>query len=140
MPVSMGVIRNEHGVFHARRKVPKHLQAAVAEVLGGKKTAQTWLMKSLRTKDRQEAKRNAPPVLMEFDAVLAQAEDRLKERPLRASLSEAEIARMGAYHYATILRLHEGYVKDAPVLEREAREMDAAWAKDTGDDGRAHQN
>jgi hypothetical protein len=29
----MGLIKNEHGVYHVRRKVPKALEAATATVL-----------------------------------------------------------------------------------------------------------
>ena len=54
--------------------MPKTLEQAVAIVLGNGKKRQPWLQRSLRTKDKQEAKRLAPPVLMEFDRVLAQAE------------------------------------------------------------------
>jgi hypothetical protein len=30
----MGLIKNEHGVFHVRRKVPKALEVATARVMG----------------------------------------------------------------------------------------------------------
>jgi hypothetical protein len=30
----MGVSKNEHSVYQARRKVPKHLREAVAKLLG----------------------------------------------------------------------------------------------------------
>jgi hypothetical protein len=34
MRVGMGLIKNEHGVFHVRKKVPKALEAATARVMG----------------------------------------------------------------------------------------------------------
>ena len=34
MRVGMGLIKNEHGVWHVRRKVPKALEAATATVMG----------------------------------------------------------------------------------------------------------
>jgi hypothetical protein len=74
MRVSMSLFRNEHGVWGVRKKVPKKLEDAVATVLGNGKKRQSWLQRSLRTKDRREAQRLAPPVLMEFDRVLANAE------------------------------------------------------------------
>src|SRR5258708_26212012 len=47
----------EHGVWVVRRKVPPHLQEAVACVLDNGKDRQTVLQKSLGTKDRKEAAR-----------------------------------------------------------------------------------
>ena len=38
MIVGMGLIKNEHGVWCARKKVPARLQQAVAKVLGKGKT------------------------------------------------------------------------------------------------------
>jgi hypothetical protein len=32
--IGMGLIKNEHGVYHVRRKVPKGLEEATATVLG----------------------------------------------------------------------------------------------------------
>ena len=57
MYVGMGLIQNEHGVWVVRRKVPPHLQEAVACVLDNGKDRQTFLQKSLGTKDRKEAAR-----------------------------------------------------------------------------------
>ena len=37
MRVLMGLIKNEHGVYCARKKVPAQLQEAVAALLGGNK-------------------------------------------------------------------------------------------------------
>jgi len=85
MRVLMGLIKNEHGVYCARKKVPAQLQEAVAALLGGNKHKQTWLQKSLGTKELREANVRAKPVLMEFDAILARAGDTLKQQPLRAS-------------------------------------------------------
>jgi hypothetical protein len=33
MRVGMGLIKNEHGVYHVRRKVPKSLEAATATMM-----------------------------------------------------------------------------------------------------------
>jgi hypothetical protein len=74
MRVSMSLFQNQHGVWCVRKKVPKALEQAVATVLGNGKKRQPWLQRSLRTKDKQEAKRLAPPILMELDRVLAEAE------------------------------------------------------------------
>lgn len=46
----MGLIKDRHGTYYARKKVPVHLQAAVARVLGGKRRSQVFLKKSLGTK------------------------------------------------------------------------------------------
>jgi hypothetical protein len=100
----MGVQKNEHGVYHARRKVPPKLEEAVAKVLGASKSRVSWLKKSLGTKDAREANIRSKPVLMEFDAILARAEALLEEVPLRTSLSDREIEAIANYHGAFILR------------------------------------
>jgi hypothetical protein len=95
MPFSMGIQKNEHGVYFVRRKVPKGLQEAAAKVLGNGKAGQTFLQKSLETKDSAAAKRKAPAVLMEFDGVLSRARVLAADQPIRANLGQAEIERMG---------------------------------------------
>ena len=86
MRVAMGIIKNEHGVYNLRKKVPKNLTQAVAEVMGSSKPSVSWLKKSLGTKDRKLAKVRAAPILMEFDRILAKAEAQAAERPLRTPL------------------------------------------------------
>ncbi|HWW33599.1 MAG TPA: DUF6538 domain-containing protein, partial [Xanthobacteraceae bacterium] len=93
----MSLFQNEHSVWCVRKKVPKALEQAVATVLGNGKKRQPWLQRSLRTKDKQEAKRLAPPVLMEFDRVLADAEASTAERPLRTTLDPREIERIADF-------------------------------------------
>ena len=77
MRVGMGLIKNEHGVFHVRRKVPeapKGLPEAVARVTGAQKERVSWLKQTLGTKDEKRARVLAKPVMMKFDRILAQAE------------------------------------------------------------------
>jgi hypothetical protein len=100
MLVSMSLKQNEHGVWCVRQKVPERLAAAAAQILGNGKPRQSWLQRSLKTKDRREAKCLAPPVLMEFDRVLAEAEALLVERPARTTLDRREIERMAEFFYA----------------------------------------
>jgi hypothetical protein len=79
----MGVIRDRHGTFCARKTVPekpKGLQAAVARVLDNGKAAQKHLKKSLGTKDAREANIRAKPVLAEFDRIIAKAQALIAER------------------------------------------------------------
>jgi integrase len=127
MRVGMGLIKNEHGVFHVRRKVPKALEVATARVLGGTKERVSWLKKSLATKDAKRAKVLAVPVLMKFNHVLAQAEASLVQHAVRSELTESEIARMAQYHFATVLAeddrqrqagLQEWSSEDRATLER----------------------
>src|SRR5262252_897444 len=112
--VSMSVFRNEYGVYHVRKKVPKKLEGAAATVIGASKERVSWLKRSLKTKDLREAKRLAPPVLMEFDRILSEAEALIAERPLRTSLDRREIDRIADFFYAHELaadqeeRLHGG--------------------------------
>jgi hypothetical protein len=86
----MGLLRNKHGVYYVRKKVPKQLEHAVARVLGEGKERRTILKKSLRTKELQEAKRKAPAVLMQFDSLSAHAQRRLdRDRPDRDEAQSA---------------------------------------------------
>src|SRR6195256_974553 len=100
MRVGMGLIKNEHGVFHVRRKVPKSLEAATARVMGVPKERVSWLKETLGTKDEKQAKVLAKPIMMKFDRILAQAEALLVEHPVRTELTEAEIKRISDYFYA----------------------------------------
>jgi integrase len=103
MRAIMGLIKNSHGVYHVRKKVPKRLEEATARILGKPKSRQTWLKRSLGAKDLATANKLAKPVLIEFDRTLERAEELLKEQPRRATLSRVEITRMAEYHYATLL-------------------------------------
>jgi hypothetical protein len=107
MPISMSVIQNEHGVFVVRKKVPKKLEEVTAVVTGASKPRVAFLQRSLRTKDKREARRLAPPVLMEFDRVLAKAEALLMERPLRSELDPREIERIATYDEDTVFVLDD---------------------------------
>jgi integrase len=107
MRVGMGLIKNEHGVFHVRRKVPKGLEAATARAMGVPKERVSWLKETLGTKDEKRAKVLAKPVMMKFDRILAQAEALLVEHPVRTELTEAEIKRIADYFYALQLGADE---------------------------------
>ena len=108
----MGLSKNRHGTYYAVKKVPAHLQEAVADVLDNGKPRQVWLKRSLGTKDRSEANRRVKVVQIEFDRTLERAKGLLVERPIRDSLSDAEIKRIAEYHFAELL--HGGPVrKDA---------------------------
>jgi hypothetical protein len=91
-------------VWCVRKRVPARLQEAVARVQGAARGKQSWLKKSLRTKDKERAKVLAKPVMIEFDRVLAQAEALLIEHPVRTSLAESEIKQISDYFFA--LQLH----------------------------------
>ena len=107
MPISMSVIQNEHGVFVVRKKVPKKLEEAAAVVTAASKPRVAFLQRSLRTKDKREARRLAPPVLMEFERVLAEAEALLMERPMRSELDLREIERIASFFYVSELAADE---------------------------------
>jgi hypothetical protein len=112
MLVSMSLKQNEHGVWCVRKKVPERLAIATAQILGNGKPRQSWLQRSLKTKDRREAKRLAPPVLMEFDRVLAEAEALLVEAPVRTTLDRSEIERIAAFFYANELAADDEYRRE----------------------------
>ena len=92
----MGLIKNDYGVWHVRQRVPEALREAVARVMGSPKERVSWLKKTLGTKDEKRAKVLAKPVMMEFDRIIARAETQLKERPLRTTISDIEIKRIGS--------------------------------------------
>jgi hypothetical protein len=126
----MGLSKNRHGTYYAVKKVPAHLQEAVAEVLNNGKPRQVWLKRSLGTKDRSEANRRVKVVQIEFDRTLERAKGVLVERPIRDSLSEAEIKRIVDYHFAAMLHLEdtetrEGTGRDA-FMQSIASQLDAA--------------
>jgi hypothetical protein len=100
MRLLMGISKNRHGTYYAIKQVPTHLQEAVARVLDNGKARQSWLKRSLGTKDAERANRLAKPVLIEFDRTLDRARALVAERPLRASLSPVELKRIVEYHYA----------------------------------------
>jgi hypothetical protein len=66
MYVSMCLIKDRYGTWIVRKKVPEHLQEAVARVLDNSKERQAYLQKSTGTKDKREATRLAPAILVEF--------------------------------------------------------------------------
>ena len=113
----MGILKNKHGVYYVRKKVPKGLEQAVARAIESPQPSLSWLKRSLRTKDAREANVRAKPVLIEFDRVLAEAV-RLKEAtPLRTDLSEQEIARLADYQFAFMLDEDEDVRRDGTGSE-----------------------
>jgi integrase len=128
--VGMGLIKNEHGVYHVRRKVPKALEEAAATVMGVSKTRVSWLKETLGTKDEKQAKIRAKPVMMKFDGILAKAEALLVEHPVRTELTEAEIKLIADNFYAYTLRgdedLRADGVGDDPVFADIHRQLTEA--------------
>ena len=130
MRVGMGLIKNEHGVWHVRRKVPKSLEAATARVMDVPKDRVSWLKETLGTKDEKRAKVLAKPVMMKFDRILAQAEALLVEHPVRTELTEAEIKQIADYFYAHELvadeEIREGGVGSDPGFASIHRQLTEA--------------
>ena len=62
MPFGMGLNKNRNGAYEARKKVPQHLEEAVARVLDNGKPKQVWLKRTLATKDHTEAKRRVKAI------------------------------------------------------------------------------
>jgi integrase len=107
MRALMGLIKDRHGTYYARQKVPERLQEAVASILDNGKHKQVWLKRSLGTKVLPKANVRAKPVLMQFDQIIARAEDHLKEWPVRSSLSDIEIKRITDFFLARALAVDE---------------------------------
>lgn len=122
----MGLLKDRHGTYYARQRVPQGLQEAVARILNKGKVKQVWLKRSLGTKKVGEANVRAKPVLMEFDRIIAQAKAAVKARPIRTSLSATEIKRMADYSYAHALALHDKFMREAPSEELAFRQLEEA--------------
>jgi integrase len=129
MRALMGLIKNRHGTYVARKHVPPDLQAAVARQLQTGKPKQAFLQRSLATKSLTEANVRAKPVLMEFDRILSDARASVKAQPRpqkRERLTQVEIDRVADYAYALELyrdqQLREGgqqYLKRGLAWEGE---------------------
>lgn len=110
MRALMNLIKDRHGTYHAQRKVPERIQAAVASVLGQGKARQVFLKRSLGTKDVKLANKRATLVLHEFDQIFSKAEAQVVEAPpqaRRTSLNSAEIRLVADYIYAKLMREDE---------------------------------
>jgi len=81
MRLLMGISKNRHGTYYAIKKVPAHLQEAVARVLNNGKPRHVWLKRSLATKGTIEANRRVKAVEIDFDCTLEDAKELLAERP-----------------------------------------------------------
>ena len=84
----MGVIKDRHGTYYARKTVPEKpngLQAAVALELDTGRTLQKHLKQSLGTKDVREANIRAKPILAKFDSIIARAKARIATAMLDVS-------------------------------------------------------
>ena len=112
MRTLMGLVKNEYGVYQARKRVPEHLQEAVARIQNSDKPRVAWLKRSLRTRDPREANILAKPILVEFDQLLARAEALVADRPLLKELDDRRIKKIADYHYAFILEEDEDVRRD----------------------------
>lgn len=135
MRLMRNVIKDRHGTYYARVKVPRPLEEAVASLLAKSKARQVWLKRSLGTKDLETANKRAKAVLIEFDRTLDRAKELLATRPLRDTLSEPEIKRIAEYHYADMLHIddvetREGLGRDA-MMRAVAAQLDAAGVRYT---------
>lgn len=120
----MGLIQDRNGTWIVRRKLPERLREPVARVLDNGKQRQLFFQKSTGTKDKKEATRLAPAILVEFGQILDAAEALLAERPLRTTLTQAEIDRIADFHYASVLASDEEFTTEgAKVNEDLARDI-----------------
>jgi hypothetical protein len=55
MRALMGLLKDRHGTYYARQRVPQGLEEAVARILNNGKVKQVWLKRSLGTKKVAEA-------------------------------------------------------------------------------------
>jgi integrase len=113
----MGLIKDRHGTYYARVKVPERLQEAVARVLDQGRDRQSFLKRSLGTKDLKAANVRAKPVLAGFDRVFGDAERLLAAWPLRKDLSATEIKRLAEIYYATLLDRDENVRREGTGSE-----------------------
>jgi hypothetical protein len=128
----MGLIKNRHGVYIVRHKVPKHLEGPVARVLDNGKDRQVYLQKTTDTKDKTEAKRIAVDVLAGFRETLDQAEALLAERPLRTTLGQSEINRIAEFYYASLLKGDEEFKAEHAQADEDFTRSIAAHFDEAG--------
>ncbi|MDH4982790.1 site-specific integrase [Hyphomicrobium sp. D-2] len=119
----MGVVKNRHGTYVVRKKVPKGLEEAVARVLGDERQRVAWLQRSLGTKDLKIANVAAKPILIEFDAVLAKAAALVSPIPQRDDLSDGEVKTMADYFYASLLSEDDEVRRDGAGSQQLFREV-----------------
>jgi integrase len=109
----MGLMKDRHGTWYARVKVPARLQEAVARVLAQGKKRQSFLKKSLGTKELKAANVRAKPVLAGFDRVISEATAALQRATVvpaqRKALNAAEIARMSEALFGKLLADDEAF-------------------------------
>jgi hypothetical protein len=91
----------------------------------------SWLKQSLHTKNLREANIKAKPVLIEFDNILDRAAALLTQVPVRADLSEHEIEKLAAYHYASLLDEDEEVRREGTGSEQVHRAI-ATQLRDAG--------
>src|SRR4029077_7249160 len=131
MTFGMGLNKNRHGTYEARKKVPQHLEEAVARVLENGKPKQVWLKRNLPTKNFADAKSRVKAVQIEFDRILERAQELLAERPLRDTLSDAEVKLIADRHYAEMLHLDDEETREGTGRDERMR----AIAKQLDDAG-----
>jgi integrase len=92
-----------------------------------------WLQRTLGTKDVKEANRRAKAILIEFDRTLERAEGLLADRPIRDTMSDAEIKLIADYHYADALRADEEQTREGTgrdeAMRSIARQLDTAGVR-----------
>jgi hypothetical protein len=130
MRALMGLIKDRHGTYDAQRKVPERLQEAVAIVLNSGRDRQVFLKKSLGTKSLKAANVAATHVLAGFDLTIADAEALLKERPVLASITDAQIKRMAESYHAAMLANDEEERREGtgsePLFQSVAKQLSDA--------------
>jgi len=77
MLLMCNIIKDRHGTYYVRKKVPQGFEEALARVLENGKSRQVWLKRSLGTKDAQDANKRAKAVLIEFDRTLERTQQLL---------------------------------------------------------------
>lgn len=123
------LIKDRHGTWYAQRKVPERLQAAVARVLNSGRAKQVYLKRSLGTKVLKEANVRAKSVLAGFDRTLHEANERIRQQPLkttRSSLNTSEVKRMCEALYVKLLADDEAWRFGG----RAQVEKTAAWIRE----------
>ncbi len=102
-------VRTGMGFGSYATKSPSTLRGWWRAVLDNGKERQAYLQQTTGTKDSKDAKRIAVDVLAGFRKTLDEAASLLAERPVRTSLSEAEIDRIAEFYYGTVLADDEDF-------------------------------
>lgn len=118
MAVMLSPTKDRNGTYILRKGVPVHLRSIVGK---------SELKRSLRTKDHREAKRLAPALTAELDAVIHRAEQPLESESLFTEASAKTVV------FDWFSRRHRELLQDKSAVKAEMLRIDGGYEQLTGE-------